>query len=106
MAQQEIHLELLLSKRIVDANTQSAGRIEEVCTEQQGEESIVQEYLLGPYALGERLVVWITGMRLLRLLGVSKTSRGYRVPWHKMDLSDPDQPRLRCTKEELERLEA
>src|SRR5437016_9641842 len=105
MAQQEIHLELLLSKRIVDANAQSAGHIEEVCTEQQGEESIVQEYL-GPYALGERLAVWITGMRLLRLLGVGKTSHGYRVPWHKMDLSDPDQPRLLCAKEELERLEA
>ena len=103
MTQQEIHLELLLSKRVVDAKGQSAGRIEEVCAEQQGEELVVQEYLLGPYALGERLVVW---RPRLRWLGIGKSSYGYRVPWDKMDLTDPEQPRLRCAKEELHKLEA
>ena len=106
MAQQEIHLELLLSKRVVDANAQLAGRIEEVCAEQQGEETVIQEYLLGPNALGVRLAVWLTGLRLLHWLGVGKSNRGYRVPWDKMDLTDPEQLRLRCVKEELERLEA
>jgi hypothetical protein len=80
MAQQEIHLELLLSKRVVDANAQLAGRIEEVCAEQQGEETVIQEYLLGPNALGVRLAVWLTGLRLLHWLGVGKSNRGYRVP--------------------------
>jgi hypothetical protein len=71
MTQQDIHLELLLSKRVVDANAQLAGRIEEVCAEQQGEETVIQEYLLGPDALGARLAVWLTGLRLLHWLGVS-----------------------------------
>ena len=102
MAPQDIPLELLLSKRVVDANGQSAGRIEEVCAEQQGEELVVQEYWLGPYALGERLAVWLP---MLRWLGVGKRRRGYRVPWDKMDVTDPEQPRLRCAKEELPKLE-
>ena len=104
MAQQEIHLELLLSKRVVDANGQLAGRIEEVCAEQQGEETVIQAYLLGPDALGARLAVWLTGLRLLHWLGAGQSNRGYRVPWDKMDLTDPEQPRLRCVKEELPRL--
>jgi hypothetical protein len=107
MAQQEMHLELLLSKRVVDANAQLAGRIEEVCAEQQGEETVIQAYLLGPDALAARLAVWLTGLRLLHWLGVEQSNRGgYRVPWDKMDLTEPEQPRLRCAKEELERLEA
>jgi hypothetical protein len=106
MAQQEIHLELLLSKRVVDANAQLAGRVEEVCAEQQGDETVIQAYLLGPDALGARLAVWLTGLRLLHWLGVGQSNRGYRVPWDKMDLTDPEQPRLRCVKEELERLRA
>jgi len=91
MAQQEIHLELLVSKRVVDANAQLAGRIEEVCAEQQGEETVIQAYLLGPDALGARLAVWLTGLRMLHWLGVGKSNRGYRVPWDKMDLTDPEQ---------------
>jgi hypothetical protein len=49
--------------------------------------------------------VWLIGLRLLHWLGVGKSNRGYRVPWDKMDLTDPEQPRLRCAKEELERCE-
>ncbi len=106
MAQQEIHLELLLSKRVVDANAQLVGRIEEICAEQQGEETVVHAYLLGPDALGARLAVWLTGLRMLHWLGVGKSNCGYRVSWDKMDLADPEQPRLHCAKEELDRLEA
>ena len=106
MARQEIHLELLVSKRVVDANAQLAGRIEEVYAEQQGGETVIQEYLRGPDAMGARLAVWLTGLRMLHWLGVGKSNRGYRVPWDKMDLTDPEQPRLRCAKEELERLGA
>jgi hypothetical protein len=37
----------------------SVGRIDEVRAEKRGDDVYVQAYLLGPYALQERLSLWI-----------------------------------------------
>jgi hypothetical protein len=103
MAQQEVHLELLLSRRVLDAHGQLVGRIEEVHSAQQGHEVVVLEFVLGPFGLLERLSVWLLNRSVLRLLGSSEKRAGYKVPWDKMDLTDPEQPRLRCAKGDLER---
>ena len=104
MALQEVHLELLLSKRVYDTHGQPAGRIEEVHTEQREHEVVVREYVLGPFGLLERLSAWILELPLLRLLGRGERWAAYTVPWDKMDLTDPEQPRLRCAKADLEKL--
>jgi hypothetical protein len=104
MAPQEVHLELLLSKRVRDVHDQPVGRIEEVHTVQQGHEVVVLEYVLGPFGLLERLSAWLLQLSIWRLLGGSRQWMGYKVPWDKMDLSDPERPRLRCAKGALERL--
>jgi hypothetical protein len=46
------------------------------------------------------------GRALLSVLPVRGKRGGYRVPWNKLDLSDPLRPRLRCSVDELEPLEA
>jgi sporulation protein YlmC with PRC-barrel domain len=51
----EVHLELLLGKRVLDQTGKPVGRIEEVRAEQQGDEWVIQEYLVGTAALLERL---------------------------------------------------
>jgi len=101
---QEIHLECLLGKQIVDANGQSVGRIEEVRAEKHGGDVYVQEYLLGPYALLERLSLWFMRLPLIHLLHDHNVGGGYRVPWAQLDLTDPERPRIRCSKENLQKL--
>jgi hypothetical protein len=54
----------------------------------------------------ERLAAWAIGRELLRLFGAKHKGGGYRVPWDKLDLSDPVRPRLTCKVEELAQLES
>lgn len=101
MATREVHLELLLGKRVLNPKGKPVGRIEEVRAEQQGDEWFVHEYLIGTAALLERLSAWRIGLGILRLLGARKIHGGYSVPWDKLDLTDPEKPRLLCPLDEL-----
>ncbi|GAA6623221.1 hypothetical protein [Scytonema sp. NUACC26] len=105
MATREIHLEKLLGRKVVDSQGKPIGRIEEVRAEQQNGEWVIQEYLIGPAAILERLSAWTIGLGVLRLLGARKIhGGGYRVVWNELDLSDPKSPRLRCTLENLKEI--
>ena len=97
----EVHLELLLGKRVLDQTGKPVGRIEEVRAEQQGDEWVIQEYLVGTAALLERLSAWTVGLGILHLLGARNIHGGYRIPWNQLDLTDPEHPRLHCTLQEL-----
>ncbi|HEX8073130.1 MAG TPA: hypothetical protein VF546_24495 [Pyrinomonadaceae bacterium] len=105
MARQEIHVELLLSRRVLALNGRPVGRLEEVRAELRRGECFVIEYLIGTYALFERLAAWRVGRELLKVFGARRRHGGYRVPWDKLDLSDPTRPRLRCPVTELAPLE-
>jgi sporulation protein YlmC with PRC-barrel domain len=104
MEPRELHLELLLGRQVHDTTGKPVGRIEEVWAEQQGQDWVIQEYLVGSTAILERLSVWTIGLKLLHLLGASQLFSGWRVPWNKLDLSDPEHPRLNCTLEQLKLL--
>ena len=101
----EIHLELLLGRSVSEPGGRKAGRIHEIVGERRGDEWVIAEYRIGPTALLSRLSAYHLAAPLFRLLG-SDRDKGYRVPWDKMDLSDPDRPRLLCGLEELPRLSA
>jgi sporulation protein YlmC with PRC-barrel domain len=98
---QEIHLELLLGKRVFALNGQSIGRLEEVRAELDARNScFVSEFLIGSYAFLERLSAWRMGRAILHTLGVRR-KKGYRVRWEQLDLSDPRRPQLACAVDEL-----
>jgi sporulation protein YlmC with PRC-barrel domain len=98
----EVKLELLLGRGVVDINGVRVGRIEEVLAERDGEELLVTEYHVGTYGLFERLSILHFGLGLLRYLGgYAPSAHPHRIPWDKLDLSDPENPRLNCTIEEL-----
>ncbi len=97
----EIYLELLVGKPVLDSTGKSVGRIEEFRAEKQGDEWLIQEYLIGYPAILERLSAWTIGLAILHKLGARKLHGGYRVPWDKLDLTNPTQPRLLCSLEEL-----
>jgi sporulation protein YlmC with PRC-barrel domain len=98
----EVKLELLLGRRVVDINGVRVGRIEEVLADREGDELLVTQYLVGSYGLFQRLSIFHFGMGLLHYLGGRATSANpHRIPWDKLDLSDWEHPRLTCTVDEL-----
>ncbi|WP_414514973.1 hypothetical protein [Nostoc sp. PCC 9305] len=104
MATREIHLELLLGKQVLDSTGKPVGRIEEVHAQQQGEEWVIQEYLIGTTAVLERLSAWAIGLRILHLLGAHKIHNGYTISWEQLDLTNPEKPCLLCTLDDLKAL--
>jgi sporulation protein YlmC with PRC-barrel domain len=101
MAHREVHLELLLGRRVLDPLGKSVGRIEEVIAEHRGDECVVREYLVGSSALLHRLSAVEIGRYFLRLLR-AKEAVGYRVAWDQVDLTNPEKPCLNCDVSELE----
>ena|ERR1700686_416800 len=98
----EVKLELLVGRRVVDVDGVRVGRIEEVLAEREGDELLVTEYHVGAYGLFERLSIYHIGAGLLRYLGGrAQSANPHRIPWEKLDLSDPEHPRLTCAVEEL-----
>jgi sporulation protein YlmC with PRC-barrel domain len=96
MAAREINIERLLSRRVYALNGKVVGRIEEVRAGIRHGECVVTEYLIGAYAMFERLAASSIGRSILRILRARRTGGGYRVAWNQLDLTDPQRPRLRC----------
>ena len=99
-AAREVQLELLLGRRVLARNGHAVGRIEEMVAEARDGELVLVEYLLGTYAVLERLSVSPVARAFLSLLQLRK---GYRVAWDQLDLSDVTRPRLTCALSELKK---
>jgi len=98
----EVKLELLLGRRVVDVDGERVGRIEEVLADREGDELLITHYLVGRYGLFERFSILHVGIGLLRYLGSrAQSAHPHRIPWDKMDLSDAEHPRLTCSIDEL-----
>lgn len=104
MRQRQVHLELLVGTKVRDASGKCAGRIREVRTHHEGEECLVDEYLIGGGGLMESLSVAGFSTSVIHLLGGRGHGPSRRVRWDQMDLSDPKRPRLRVRCEELDEL--
>jgi hypothetical protein len=95
----ERHLELLLGRRVYDAQGRSVGRIEEFHAEKEGDYYVVAAVDLGPNALLERLAV--------RHLGISRSGpHGYRARWDQLDFENRRHVTLTCPLEDLQQLGA
>ena len=102
MATHEIHLDCLLDRKIFDSSGQTpVGRIEEIRVTREGSEWRIKDYLIGPQGMMQRFSAWDIGLALLRLFGATKGRAGKCIPWDKLDLSDPEKPRLTCAIEDL-----
>jgi sporulation protein YlmC with PRC-barrel domain len=91
-----VHFELLLGRKVRDSEGKKVGRILAVLVANEGEDCVVREYHLGAAALLTRL-----GLSAGLLAGLPVHSEPLRVPWEKMDLRDPHNPRLTCPLAEL-----
>ena len=89
----EVHVELLLGEKVFAANGQSIGRLEDIRTEVNRGHFFVSEFLVGSYAVLERLAAWRIGRAVLRVVGAQR-KEGYRIRWDQLDLSDPQRLKL------------
>lgn len=104
-AAQEVRLERLLGRRVLDPDGAVVGHIEEVCAETRGEELVVVEYHTGRTGLLERLADITVGGWLVRLARRGRHG-GYVIHWNQLDLRDPAQPRTTCPRHELRQRDA
>jgi hypothetical protein len=93
----EVRLDRLLGRRVLAANNQPVGRLEECRADRRGSGYAITEFVIGVAGLFERLGV---GAKLL----FGRRGGGYIARWDQLDLSDPDHPRLTCAVEELRTL--
>lgn len=98
----ELHLEQLIGRGVFTRAGTTVGHIEEIRAERDGEDWVIQEYLLGSYALLERLSPGRISSGLRRVLGWRSAKRPFIIKWDKLDFSDATKPRLLCSMEELE----
>ncbi len=100
MPTREVRVEDLLGRTVVDAGGRAVGRIEEMRAAERGGEYVVEEFLIGVYALLDRLAAWDA---IRGLLGGTRLTRPrpYRVRWDEIDLGDPRRPRLRVPAERV-----
>ena len=99
MKTRKVRLEDLVGTLVRDKDGVRVGRIRAVYAEREGDDCVVREYRLGAAALLARF-----GISALRLAGLPVRIEPLCVPWDLLDLSDPERPVLRCTREELRAL--
>jgi sporulation protein YlmC with PRC-barrel domain len=96
-----VNLEHLAGRRVFSQRGKSIGHIEEILAEQRGDELVVTEFHVGIYAAFERLSASTIGIAMLDLFLLRRREGLYRIPWDKLDISDPARPRLLCPMTEL-----
>lgn len=97
----ELRVESLLGHHLRGTDGKSLGRIEEVIAEVRGADWIVIEVHVGRGALLERLNELTSLVPLFGSLPRRLGAR-HRVPWDRLDLTDPSHPRATVRREELE----
>lgn len=104
MASQEVHIQTLLNRPVVALNGRRIGRLEGILIVQLDQQYVVSEFLVGTFALLERLAALSIGSSVLRVLRLAHKNGGYRVRWDQLDISDPVRPKLLCSVEDLARM--
>jgi sporulation protein YlmC with PRC-barrel domain len=90
----EVRLEDLLGRTIRNSHGRAIGRIEEARVEPAGEDYLVTHFLVGPLELWPRVLAFIGELPTLSALRLGLQRRLRPIPWHWIDLSEPETPRL------------
>ena len=97
MAQRAAKFEDLVGKTVRNQHGRPIGRIEDARIEPEREEYFVSEFLIGPLEWLPRLLAFMGELPTLRELGLGRKSQLRPIPWHWIDLSDPERPVLTAT---------
>lgn len=94
-----VHVELMIGRKVRDAEGRALGRLEEMVVELDNGELVVREYHTGTAGLLEHLTTITFGSSLSAKIG----KRGYVIPADQLDWSDPRRLRARCRRSQLEK---
>jgi hypothetical protein len=97
----ELHVELLVGRKVRDPNDDIVGRIEEIRCERRDEDCLVEAYYVGTSGLIQRLNAWKLVRPIRHVLKGSRFYHLYEIPWNQLDLSDPEKPRTTVPRAEL-----
>src|SRR5215208_114286 len=81
-----IHIDALIGSLVRDDDGRKLGRIFEMVAEEREGELVIVEYHLGRGAFLERV-----GSSLRNMFGL-KQKEPLRIPWERLDLTDPSAP--------------
>lgn len=98
----ELHVERLIGKKVRDDGGSVVGRIGEFIVENVDGEYLLTEVHIGPSALLERVGGFVTQLPYFALIRLPQWQ--YRVSWDQFDWTNPEAPRLRVRKQDLERV--
>jgi hypothetical protein len=99
----ELSVELLFGRDVRDADGEVLGQIADLCAGDEDGELVVRYYLVVPAQATYRISVRSLLLEVLKLFRLPLGGQGYRIPWDEMDLADPERPRVRLRKEQMER---
>ena len=101
----EVALHHLLGRTVRDPDGRKVGRIEELRAEielhEQGNDYVVTEFHVGSFGAVESLAGSRFARDLLHRLGRLVPYDHHRIPWHRLDLTDPSHPKTLDTIEQL-----
>jgi sporulation protein YlmC with PRC-barrel domain len=100
MAGHEVALEQLLGSVVRSAAGRPIGRIEDLRVEPDGEDYVVTEIILGELGFWAKLLGIAAQLPTFTAIGLGRRFRTRAIPWHWLDLSDPERPRFRGAQEE------
>ena len=100
------NLEQLVGRRVFSKEGQCLGRLEEIIAEADGDDLVVTEYHVGIFAAFERLAASSIGTAILDLVRMRHRKGIYRIPWDKLDISDPTRPTVCISEQELAALQS
>jgi hypothetical protein len=101
----EVALHHLLGRTVHDPNGQAVGRVEELRAEidlhERGNDYVVTEFHVGSFGAIESIAGPYFARQLLHRLGRLAPYSSHRIPWDRLDLSDPQHPKSLDTVDEL-----
>jgi sporulation protein YlmC with PRC-barrel domain len=100
VSERELRIERLVGRRVWDGQGRSLGRIEDlICEIELGEgrsDYMVRSFCVGSFGALDALTGSTASRRFLQTLLRGVGYARYEIPWERMDLSDPERPRVNC----------
>jgi sporulation protein YlmC with PRC-barrel domain len=90
----EVKFEELIGQTVRNTHGRAIGRIADARIEPDGDDYLVTHFLLGPLERVPRLLAWVQELSIVGALGVGHKRQLRPLPWHWIDLSDPERPVL------------
>jgi hypothetical protein len=102
----EILLDNLVGKIVRDVDGKKVGRIEELMAvielHEHGNDYVGSEFHVGAYGLLEAFTGGAFARRFIQRLGPLAKYHAYRIPCERVDLTDPERPRIDRRREDLD----